>query len=69
MECTTATCSAEATRVLAWPLLYSFSANHCIYVAPYCDEHAADVARGQGGVPAAGPTLSSEAEKIEGIRS
>lgn len=40
----------------------------CMFVAPYCAEHAADIEVDHGGVPAAGPALADEAQLIEGIR-
>jgi hypothetical protein len=58
-------CPHEAKRIMAWPML----SGRAMFVAPYCDEHAADIKVDMGGVPAAGPALSEEAAPIEGIHS
>lgn len=69
MNCTTNLpnndpCPHEAKHIIAWPMLLGRS----MFVAPYCDDHAADIEFDHGGVPAAGPALCDEARKIEGIR-
>lgn len=63
MICTDSTCAEDATRILAWPM-----AGPAMFVAPYCDEHAAKVQAEQGAVFACGPALCEEAREIEGIR-
>jgi hypothetical protein len=63
MTCTYEGCREEATRIMA----VMASAVHCYYVAPYCDEHAQGITE-EGGLPASGPALSTEAQKIGGIR-
>lgn len=49
-------------------MAYEAQGVRCMFVAPYCLEHAEKVEREQHGVPAAGPALSDEAVKIEGVR-
>lgn len=63
MTCNNSTCSEPATRIMAWPTLDG----RCLFVAPFCGRHTDEI-RGMGGLPAAGPALSAEAEKIGGIR-
>jgi hypothetical protein len=65
IECTNADCGETATRVMAWPML----AGRAMFVAPYCDDHAAEIAKGSVGVPASGPALSAEAQKIGGLHA
>lgn len=65
MECTNAVCSKTATRVMAVP--HHGGSWSCVYVSPYCDEHTSEV-ESFGAVPAAGPALSEQARKIDGIR-
>jgi hypothetical protein len=60
MKCTNSDCDAEATRIMA----YEGQAVRCMWVAPYCDEHPGV----PGAIFAAGPALSKEAQKIDGIR-
>lgn len=57
LTCTYFNCPATATRVLAWPML-----------GGRCLGHAAEIEQSQGGLPAGGPALSADAEKIGGIR-
>lgn len=64
VECTNSICHAEATKVMA----YEGLGVRCMFVAPYCDEHAEDVARHSGAIPAAGPALSEDVRGIEGVR-
>lgn len=64
MNCTTTKCEKTATRIMAWPML----AGKALFVAPYCDTHAEDVAKSQGAIPATGPALSKDAREIDGIR-
>lgn len=61
MECNYSGCEEEATQILAMDLLGGRS----VLVAPYCDKHPDPE---MGARPAAGPALSEEARKIEGIR-
>lgn len=63
LECTNSTCDETATRVMAMPP----DTVRCLYAAPYCDEHAEEVA-GMGGLPVSGPALSEAAAEIGGIR-
>lgn len=63
MKCNYTSCEEDATRIMAWP----DSMGRCFMVAPFCDEHVEGVEK-MGGLPAAGPALSAEAAKIEGIR-
>ena len=62
-ECTNSTCEATATAVMAWGM-----PGRCVFVAPYCDDHAAEVIRHEGAVFAAGPALSDQVSAIAGIR-
>lgn len=64
LPCTNSECPEKASRVMAWSMLSGRS----MFIAPYCDNHAAEVETEQGGVPASGPALSDAAAKIEGIR-
>lgn len=69
LECTSLrgnneACGRRATRVMAIP---PNGAVPCHFVAPYCDDHAEEVAE-MGGLPVSGPALSEQAQKIEGIR-
>jgi hypothetical protein len=59
--CTHGDCGDTATRIMALPMA------DAVFVAPYCDTHTAQVEQ-EGAVPAAGPALSADASKIEGIR-
>lgn len=61
MICTNSTCEDTATRIMALPMAGA------VFVAPYCDTHTTEVEQ-EGAVPAAGPALSVDASKIEGIR-
>lgn len=63
--CTNSTCEATATRVMVFGMS---SSRPCGYVAPYCTEHAEEVERDAGGIPAAGPALAAEVQGISGIR-
>lgn len=66
MRCTYSECETQATKIMAW----SMGDGHkpCVFVAPYCDDHADEVEAYQGAVFACGPALSGDASKIEGIR-
>jgi hypothetical protein len=63
VKCTTHGCDQDATRVFAWSMRIP-----AVFVAPYCDKHAADVETHHNGLPAAGPAISSDCESIAGIR-
>lgn len=63
MTCTNSTCDAHATQILAWKMT-----GDAVYVAPYCDDHGAEVRSEQGAVFACGPALSDDARMIEGWR-
>jgi hypothetical protein len=65
MKCTNADCNSTATKIVAWEMTGRARA---VFVAPYCDTHAEEVQRIQGGKFACGPALSDEAREIEGIR-
>lgn len=56
-------CNKAATHIMGWPML----SGRAIFVAPYCNDHAADIEINQGGVPASGPALAEDAQSIEGI--
>lgn len=64
LECTNSTCDADATGILACLMV-----GPAMYVAPYCDEHAAEIQAVQGGLFACGPALSDVARLIEGRRA
>jgi hypothetical protein len=62
-RCNNSTCEADATRVMAMPP----GAAACVFVSPYCDEHAEEIVQ-MGGWAAAGPALAEELRGIEGVR-
>lgn len=66
MQCTTQGCREKARRIVAWK---GRGGPRAIFVAPYCENHAADIEVDMGGCPAAGPALSDSAREIEGIRT
>lgn len=61
-RCTNSTCDRRATRIAGNAMQAD-----CFYAAPYCEMHAREVVEG-GGRYVAGPALSLECAKIEGIR-
>lgn len=63
MRCTHASCEGVATKIIARAMT-----GPVFYVAPYCDNHAAEVETEHRGRPACGPALSKAASKIEGRR-
>ena len=64
LTCTNARCNSEADRVIAIGIAVVPS----VFVAPYCAHHGdAIIAEGRGTF-AAGPALSDECSKIQGVR-
>lgn len=64
IECTNFGCGQESTQVIAWPM----TIGPVYHVAPYCDEHGAEIRKEMGGVFAGGPALDKELASIEGLR-
>ncbi len=64
LPCTTIGCERQAERIVALKTTSTF----CRFVAPYCEEHGVALVEQGYGDYAAGPALSEEASKIEGLR-
>lgn len=64
LRCTTSNCDSEAERIIALRMAVVDS----VFVAPYCVAHGDAIIREGRGLFAAGPALSEDAAKIEGVR-